>query len=133
MRTPDADTAHCCHSNGYTQTNWSFFSWDAYERLRSNTPAFEELAALQVGQAELGVRRAGSSAPAQARTGEYVSGNFFRTLGIVGWRGRLFTNADDEDGTPPVAVMSFRAGAAPVVREPRRGHDAAGEPMTITI
>lgn len=102
------DAGTCCHWNGYAQNDWSFFSWEAYKRFRANTPAFEALAALQVGQAELGVRRAGSSAPAHARTGEYVSGNFFRTFGTSVWRGRLFTDADDEEGAPPVAVMSFR-------------------------
>jgi putative ABC transport system permease protein len=37
-----------------------------------------------------------------------VSGNFFRTLGIQPWIGRLTTDADDHEGAPPVAVMSFR-------------------------
>jgi putative ABC transport system permease protein len=56
----------------------------------------------------LGVRRAGSPAAAETGNGEYVSGNFFRTFGISAWRGRLFTDADDQEGAPPVAVMSFR-------------------------
>jgi hypothetical protein len=55
----------------------------------------------------LGVRRHGSSAPANTGNGEYVSGNFFETFGIFAWRGRLFTDADDQEGVPPVAVMSF--------------------------
>jgi predicted permease len=107
------DAVLCCHSNGYTQgddnaqNNWSFFSWEAYKLFRANTPAFEDLAALQVGNVGLGVRRAGSSAPVETRNGEYVSGNFFRTFGISGWRGRLFIDADDQEGMPPVAVMSF--------------------------
>ena len=60
----------------------------------------------QVGHVALGMRRAGSSAPVETRNGEYVSGNFFEPFGISGWRGRLFNNADQE-GAPPVAVMSF--------------------------
>lgn len=112
-RIGDADL--CCYSNGYAQTvlqqnDWNFFSWDAYKHFRANTPAFENLAAFQVGEANayLAVRRAGSSTPAEKQNGEYVSGNFFETFGISAWRGRLFTDADDQEGASPVAVMSYR-------------------------
>ncbi len=89
----------------------SFFSWSAYKYFRANTPAFEDLTAFQIGEnnAELAVRRAGSPAAAQAANGEYVSGNFFKALGISPWRGRLLTSTDDREGSPPVAVMSFHA------------------------
>jgi len=33
--------------------------------------------------------------------------NFFRTLGVQPWIGRLMTDADDREGAPPVAVMSY--------------------------
>lgn len=115
-RIGDSDT--CCFSNGYTQgnggglpqNNWNFFSWEAYKHLRANTRAFENLAAFQVGEANayLAVRRAGSPAPVEMQNGEYVSGNFFATFGISAWRGRLFTDGDDQEGAPPVAVMSYR-------------------------
>jgi len=109
------DSDDCCHSNGYTQDNanaqndWSLFSWEAYKQFRANTPAFEHLAAFELGEsnAELAVRRSGLPAPVQPRNGEYVSGNFFQTFGVSAWRGRLFTEADDREGAPPVAVMSF--------------------------
>jgi predicted permease len=103
------DSDQCCYSALFTQGDWNFFSWEAYNLFRSNTPAFKDLAAFQVGEgnAELGVRRAGSPAPAETRNGEYVSGNFFRTFGIPAWRGRLFADADDQEGSSPVAVMSF--------------------------
>ena len=68
---------------------------------------FTDLAALQAGNAPLGVRRAGSQAQADTRNGEYVSGNFFRTLGVQPWIGRLMTDDDDQEGAPPVAVMSY--------------------------
>jgi len=113
------DAVRCCYSDGYTQgdggrlplNDWSFFSWEAYKVLRADTSAFEELAAFQIGEANarLGVRRAGSPAPVATANGEYVSGNFFATFGIAAWRGRLFTDADDREGGPPVAVMSFHA------------------------
>jgi putative ABC transport system permease protein len=58
-----------------------------YKHFRAHTPEFSDLAALQAGNAPLGVRRAGSQAPADNRNGQYVSGNFFRTLGINPWIG----------------------------------------------
>jgi hypothetical protein len=109
------DAATCCYSTGYTQSNhaaendWTLFSWEAYQRFRGDTAAFEQLAAFQVGTGNgyVAVRRAGSREAVQSRLGEFVSGNFFRTFGISAWRGRLFTDADDEPGAPPVAVISF--------------------------
>jgi predicted permease len=105
------DKVRCCNWGGYTQGDdgdFSLFSWEAYKNFRAQTPEFADLAALQAGNAPLGIRRAGSRAPADTRNGEYVSGNFFRTFGIQPWIGRLMTDADDLEGAPPVAVMSYR-------------------------
>jgi hypothetical protein len=55
------------------------------------------------------VQRSSSSGPPDTANGQYVSGNFFQTLGVSAWRGRLFVDADDLEGAPPVAVMSFHA------------------------
>jgi putative ABC transport system permease protein len=105
------DKIRCCNWGGYTQGDdgdFSLFSWDAYKIFRENTPEFADLAALQAGSAQLGVRRAGSQAPVDTRNGQYVSGNFFRTLGVQPWMGRLMTDSDDREGAPLVAVMSYR-------------------------
>jgi predicted permease len=104
------DKVRCCNWGGYVQGDdgdFSLFSWEAYKNFRAQTPEFIDLAALQAGNAPLGVRRAGSQAQANTRNGEYVSGNFFRTLGVQPWIGRLMTDADDQEGAPPVAVMSY--------------------------
>jgi putative ABC transport system permease protein len=109
------DSADCCYADGYmqgherAQGDWNLFSWEAYRLFRANTPAFRDLAAFQPGEgnAELGVRRTGSSNLVDTRDGEYVSGNFFRTLGVQAWRGRLLADSDDQLGAAPVAVMSF--------------------------
>ena len=109
------DQPHCCDWEGYSQDsdgeagNWSLFSWEAYKLFRANTPGFQELAALQAGNMPLGVQRSGSSGPPDTANGQYVSGNFFQTLGVSAWRGRLFVDTDDLEGAPPVAVMSFHA------------------------
>jgi putative ABC transport system permease protein len=105
------DKIRCCNWGGYTQGSdgdFALFSWEAYRMFRDHTPEFTDLAALQAGNAPLGVRRVGSQAQADTRNGEYVSGNFFRTFGVQPWAGRLFTDADDQEGAPPVAVMSYR-------------------------
>jgi predicted permease len=105
------DKIRCCNWGGYTQGDdgdFALFSWEAYKNFREHTPEFADLAALQAGNAPLGVRRAGSQAPVDTRNGQYVSGNFFRTLGVQPWMGRLMTDADDRVGAPLVAVMSYR-------------------------
>ncbi len=108
------DKLRCCNWGGYTQGtgpsgegDFSLFSWEAYKNFRAHTTEFTDLAALQAGNAPLGVRREGSQAQADTRNGEFVSGNFFRTLGVQPWIGRLMTDADDQEGAPSVAVMSY--------------------------
>ncbi|MBS1803729.1 MAG: ABC transporter permease [Acidobacteria bacterium] len=105
------DKIRCCNWGGYAQgfdNNFSLFSWEAYKNFREHTPEFADLAALQAGNAALGVRRAGSAAAVQTFNGQEVSGNFFRTLGVQPWIGRMMTDADDTVGAAPVAVMSYR-------------------------
>ncbi|HEX4757659.1 MAG TPA: ABC transporter permease [Terracidiphilus sp.] len=109
------DQPHCCNWAGYSQdsggepNDWNLFPWEAYKLFRANTTGFQDLAALGAGNESLAVRRAGSSGPPDTANGQYVSGNFFETLGISAWRGRLLVDADDQEGAPPVAVMSFHA------------------------
>jgi predicted permease len=106
------DKIRCCNWGGYLQGSdgdFTLFSWEAYKNFRDHTPEFADLAALQAGNAPLGVRRGGSQAPADTRNGQYVSGNFFRTLGVQPLIGRLMIDADDQVGAPLVAVMSYRA------------------------
>jgi predicted permease len=105
------DKIRCCNWGGYTQGDdgdFSLFSWEAYRNFREHTPEFVDLAALQAGNSPLGVRRAGSQAPVDTFNGQNVSGNFFRTLGIQPWIGRLTSDPDDTEGAPLVAVMSYR-------------------------
>src|SRR5271165_5846705 len=67
------DKVRCCNCGGYTQGedgDFSLFSWEAYKNFRTQTPEFTDLAALQAGNAALGVRRAGSQAQTDHRNGE---------------------------------------------------------------
>ena len=131
------DKDRCCNWGGYTQGSegdFALFSWEAYQFFRAHTPEFAELAALQAGNQPLGMRRFGSQAPLDTRNGELVSGNFFRTLGVQPWIGRLFTDEDDREGAPPVAVMSYRIwhdkyGADPSVVG--AAYEINGHPFTV--
>jgi predicted permease len=138
------DAIRCCYSDGYSQGNgdglppndWSFYSWEAYKLFRAGTPAFDQLAAFQIGEANahLSVRRAGSPVPVAMANGEYVSGNFFETFGISAWRGRFFTDADDREGAPPVAVLSFHAWQGKYGSDPSvvgATYHFNGQPFTI--
>ena len=103
------DKVHCCMWGGYTQSEeFSLFNYELYKHFRDETPAFTDLAAVQGGNQGLGVRREGSQGPAEQRNSQFVSGNYFRTFGIGAWSGRVLSEADDREGAPPVAVMSYR-------------------------
>jgi predicted permease len=102
------DLENCC-VNGGLQDDWSLFSYDKYKTFRDNTEGFSELAAFQSGGDLIGVRRSGTSQPAQSMRSEYVSGNYFTMFGIGPYAGRVFTPDDDRKGASPVAVISYRA------------------------
>jgi putative ABC transport system permease protein len=131
------DKVRCCNWGGYTQGDegdFALFSWEAYRNFRAHTPEFEDLAALQAGNAALGVRRAGSQAQVDTRNGEYVSGNFFRTFGVQPWIGRLFTDEDDQEGAPPLTVMSYRIWHDKYGSDPSvvgAGYQINGHPFTV--
>src|SRR5512136_1511905 len=83
------DGSDCCVEGG-PQDRWGMFSFPLYERLRTETPEFEEVAAFQAGRGELSVRRQGVEAAAKPLRSEYVTGNYFSTLGVRAFGGRVF-------------------------------------------
>jgi predicted permease len=97
----------CCVEGG-PQDRWGMFSFPLYERLKAEAPEFEEVAAFQAGGARQSVRRQ-SEMVASPLHSEYVTGNYFSTLGIRAFGGRVFTSDDDQPGAPPVAVLSHHA------------------------
>jgi predicted permease len=98
----------CCVEGG-PQDRWGMFSYPLFKRLRVETPEFEEVAAFQAGRAGLSVRRQGVDAASRHLRSEYVTGNYFHTLGIKAFGGRVFSPEDDQPAAPPVAVLSHRA------------------------
>jgi macrolide transport system ATP-binding/permease protein len=100
----------CCVGFGVSDDgDYALFSTAVYEHIKENAPEFEELAAMQAGYTyrPVVVRRGDSQESARSVMGEFVSGNYFRTFGLQPRAGRLFTDADDVQGAPIVAVMSY--------------------------
>lgn len=100
------DNNNCCVMTG-TQNGGSFvlYSYPLYENLRDHTPEFSELAAFPSSLSDLSVRRGGSAV--EPYNGEFVTGNYFKMLGIRAVAGRLLAPGDDSSDAPPVAVMSY--------------------------
>ena len=103
------DGDDCCVEGG-PQDRWGMYSYALYERLKAETPEFEDVAAFQAaGGARLSVRREGAELAAKPLRCEYVTGNYFSTLGLKAFGGRLLTVNDDTPAAPPVAVLSHHA------------------------
>lgn len=102
------DDYMCC-TIGNLQGSWNIFSYRFYEEVRDHNSGFAQVAASQTNRPPLSVRRLGTNAPAEVFQGELVSGNYFSTLGVPAYSGRLLSPNDDHAGAPAVAVMSYRA------------------------
>jgi predicted permease len=107
----------CCVEGG-PQDKWGMFSFALYERLKAATPEFEEVAAFQAGRWRLGVRREGVESTSRSLRSEYVTGNYFSTLGVGAFGGRVFTPDDDKPSAPPVAVLSHRVWQTTYASDP---------------
>ena len=97
----------CCVEGG-PQDKWGMFSYSLFEHLKKEAPEFEEVAAFQAGRWRVGARREGFDSLARPLRSEYVTGNYFSTLGVGAFGGRVFTPDDDKPSAPPVAVLSHR-------------------------
>ena len=107
------NTTECCVNYGTAEDSgagddgsYALFATDTWQQLQKNAPEFEELAAMQSGFGTI-IARPDKALEARSVTGEFVSGNYFRTFGLQTSMGRLFTDADNVIGAPLVAVMSY--------------------------
>jgi predicted permease len=105
------DGDDCCVEGG-PQNRWGMFSFPLYERLKAETPEFENVAAFQAGSAHFSVRREGVEASARPLRAEFVTGNYFSTLGVGAFGGRVFDGSDDRPAAPPVVVLSHHVWQA---------------------
>ncbi|WP_035357205.1 ABC transporter permease [Edaphobacter aggregans] len=107
------NTNECCvnwgteNSGGADDGSYALFATDTWHQLQKNAPEFEELAAMQAGIGQIIARRDKAQESARSVSGEFVSGNYFRTFGLQPQIGRLFTDADNVQGAPFVAIMSY--------------------------
>jgi len=99
------DGDDCCVEGG-PQDRWGMFSYPLYERLKTEAPEFEQVAAFQAGGSRLSVRREGMELSARPLRSEYVTGNYFSTLGVGAFGGRVLNPDDDQFSSAPVAVIS---------------------------
>jgi predicted permease len=107
----------CCVEGG-PQDIWGMVSFPLYERLKTETPEFEEVTAFQAGRWRMGVRRQGIESVARPLRSEYVTGTYFSTLGVRAFGGRVFTLDDDKPAAPPVAVLSHRVWQTTYASDP---------------
>ena len=98
----------CCVEGG-PQDTWGMFSYPLYQRLKKETPEFEEVTAFQAGRWRLSVRRQGVETASRPLRSEYVTGSYYHVFGVGAFGGRVFTPDDDKPSSPPVAVLSHRA------------------------
>jgi predicted permease len=112
------DRNTCCYYGSFESQDGDFdlFSYDLYKHLRESAPEFEQLAAVQAGGGGYGIQY-GSAAPLPLRT-EFVSGNYFSTLGVNVFAGRPFGDSDDRPGAPPVLVISYTTWETEFGRDP---------------
>ncbi len=96
-----------------------WFSYAGYKNLRDHSSSFS------------GVACSRSRGP-----GTLVSGNYFRTLGVMAMLGRTIEPADDRPDGPPVAVISYpywqsEFGGDPAVLGKSVTRDQTGRPLPI--
>src|ERR1700691_4908848 len=96
------DQGTCCYFDGFESDNGDFdlFPYDLYLQLQNSSPEFEQLAAVQAGGSAVSVRS--GSSPAKPVRSEYVSGNYFATLGVGAYAGRPLLPSYDKPGATPV-------------------------------
>ena len=106
------DENQCCVDSGFPEQasqsgDFSIFSYDLYQHLKRSAPEFEQLAATQAGLWDWDVRR--GNEPAKSVVGQFVSGNFFTTIGVTAYAGRLLSEKDDVPSAAPAVVLSYAA------------------------
>jgi macrolide transport system ATP-binding/permease protein len=112
------DSDDCCIEGGFINDNGDFdiFSYDLYRHLKKSAPEFEQLAAVQSAQDTFSVRR--GNALAKSLRGEFVSGNYFSTLGLGAYSGRALGEGDDTPSSTPATVVSYSAWQTEFAADP---------------
>ncbi len=95
------------HDDNYKDPNGGYiggnFSYPAFELLRKN----DSVVSIVFGYQSAGKLNFTFRGQAELANTEYVSGDYFRGLGIPPSAGRLIAPDDDRAGAPSIAVISF--------------------------
>jgi hypothetical protein len=83
------------------------YSFPMYERLKVETPEFEQVAAFQAGLSQFSLRREAVDQIPKSLSGEFVTGKYLSTLGIRAFCWPPACSSDDQPAAPPVAVLSY--------------------------
>ena len=112
------DKDDCCYYDTFQNDDGDFdlFSYDLYLHLKQSAPEFEQLAAVEAGGSGFSVRY--GAAPAKPMRTEYVSGNYFATLGVGAYAGRPLNENDDTPGAAPALVLSYRTWQTDFAADP---------------
>ena len=107
----------CCVNTGLP-TQYSLFSFPLFQRLAAELDEFSDLAGFQANTTLTPFRQ--SSGDTISMPAQFVTGNYFRMLGVTPAAGRLIEPGDDVRGAPPVMVLSYRSwnerfGADPAI------------------
>jgi predicted permease len=115
------DNDDCCVEGGIPGNasdtgDFTIFSYDLYQYLKNSAPEFEQLAAVQAGGGGYTVRRGNELA--KPLSGEFVSGNYFSTLGLSAYAGRMFSDSDDAPTAPPAIVLNYQSWQGDYAADP---------------
>ncbi len=91
------------------------FSYPIFEAIRARSNAFSDVVGFADADQPLNLNATGVSGLAK---GEYVSGNYFSTLGVGAALGRTIVPSDDKAGATPVAVISYKYWTSRFGRDP---------------
>jgi predicted permease len=97
------------------RTTGTSFSYPIYQAIRARNDTFSDVLGFADADQPLNVYAAGMSGLAK---GEYVSGNYFSTLGVGVTLGRTITPSDDKANAAPVAVISYAYWTSRFGRDP---------------
>ncbi|MDR3773848.1 MAG: ABC transporter permease [Terracidiphilus sp.] len=112
------DKDDCCFYDSFQNDDGDFdlFSYELYLHFKQSAPEFEQLAAVEAGGNGFSVRY--GSSPAKSLHSEYVSGNYFSTLGVGAYAGRPLIDSDDKPGAAPALVLNYQTWQSEFAGDP---------------
>ncbi len=91
------------------------FAYPIYKAIRARNNSFSDVLGFADADQQFNVNVAGTSGLAK---GQYVSGNYFSTLGVGPAAGRTIVDSDDQASAAPVVVISYAYWASRFGRDP---------------